>query len=397
MEKHPNFDSCRRLHPTRRDFLTESIGGALAGVPILGLAFGRAAWARSQATSAGAQLFDMQKVADGVYLAIARVRRMINSSSVIFVNSRDVLVVDSQAQPSATTSLISQIRKDITTKPIQFLVNTHFHDDHIQGNSAYRSPGATVDFIASAPTAALMASQAQARLRATLAGIPADVEQARGLSSKATSAPEKAFWDEQVRQYEAFEAEMKDFSLVLPTVTFARSHVIKDREHDLHIEFHGRAHTAGDVVVFCPQKRVVATGDMIFGGLPYLRDAYPRSWPGTIDSVARLDFDRILPAHGPVIQRNRMVNLRNFIEEITARVEAGKQAGQSLEELKKLITVESLKSLQDNGYGPFMAEVRDGLFPHWGRTFIGQKPDFQDAINGVTAHIDRLLRQADQG
>ncbi|MBE3134674.1 MAG: MBL fold metallo-hydrolase [Acidobacteria bacterium] len=382
-------------HPTRRDFCAQSLGVALASVPILSLAFGRAAWARGQAPAAGAQLFDIQKVADDIYLAIARVRRMINSSSVIFVNSRDVLVVDSQAQPSATAALISQIKREITTKPVRFVVNTHFHDDHIQGNSAYRRPGGTVDFIASAPTADLMAREAQVRLKATLAGIPADVEQARGLSGKATSAPEKAFWDEQVRQFEAFQAEMKDFSLVLPTVTFARSHVIKDRAHDLHIEFHGRAHTAGDVVVFCPQKRVVATGDMIFGGLPYLRDAYPRSWPGTIDSVAQLDFDQILPAHGPVIHRNRMINLRNFIEEMTARVETGKQSGKSLEELQKSITVESLKSLQDNGYGRFMAEIRDGLFPHWGRTFIGQKPGFQDAVNGVAAHIYRLLERAD--
>lgn len=71
-------------------------------------------------------------------------------------------------------------------------------------------------------------------------------------------------------------AEMKNFTLELPTVTFPKLHVIKDKAHDLHIEFHGHAHTAGDVVVFCPQKRVAATGDMIHGMLPFIADAFPK-------------------------------------------------------------------------------------------------------------------------
>ena len=392
MHSHLQSRQHSHSHPTRRAFFARWLGGGLAGASILELAFHRAAWARALAPVAGdGKFFDIQKVSDGVYLALARLRRIINSSPVIFVNSRDVLVVDSQAQPSVTAALINQIRKEVTNKPVRYVVNTHFHDDHIQGNSAFKSTGAKVDFIASIPTAGLMASESRARLKATLAEIPAHADLARGLSSKATSAAEKAFWDEQVRQYLAFQAEMTNFELELPTITFAKSHVIKDRAHDLHIEFHGRAHTAGDVVVFCPQKRVVAAGDLINGALPYMPDAYPKAWPKTIDSVGQLRFDQVLTAHGPVMDRGRMTNFRNFIDEMNARVEEGKKAGKTLDELKKSITIESLKSLQDNGYAKYVAEIRDGLFPHWGRVFIGQKENFQDAVNGVTAHVYRRL------
>jgi cyclase len=378
---------------TRRDFFAQMLGGAIASVSILELAFNRAAWARALAPRvAGPQLFDIEKVADGVYLAVARVRRMINSSSAIFVGSRDVLVVDSQAQPSVTAALINQIKKEVTKKPVRYVVNTHFHDDHIQGNSAYRSRGGKVDFIASIPTAELMAQEGRPRLQATLEkSIPGDLDKAHALVSKATSPEERAFWEDQIRQMVAFQAEMKSFSLELPTVTFAQSHVIKDREHDLHIEFHGRAHTAGDVVVFCPQKRVVAAGDMILGTLPYMPDGYPRAWPRTMDSVGRLEFDKILPAHGPLLGRNRMVNQRDFIDEANARVEEAKKAGLSLEETRKVVTVESLKSLQADDYGKFIWEVRDGLFPHWGRTFLGQNPEPQGALNGMIGHIYRRI------
>ncbi len=63
----------------------------------------------------------------------------------------------------------------------------------------------------------------------------------------------------------------------MPTITFGKSYLIKDEAHELHIEFHGHAHTAGDVVIFCPQKRVVATRDMIHGFLPFIRDGFPKT------------------------------------------------------------------------------------------------------------------------
>jgi glyoxylase-like metal-dependent hydrolase (beta-lactamase superfamily II) len=184
---------------------------------------------------------------------------------------------------------------------------------------------------------------------------------------------------------------MKNFELELPTITFEDKHVIRDRDHELQIGFHGRSHTAGDVVVFCPQKRVLATGDMVNGSLPYMPDAFPKAWVKTIDSVNRLAWDQVLSAHGPIMPRERVVQYRNFIEEMNGRVEEGKRAGKSLDELKKSITVESLRSLHDHDYGRYVAEIRDSLFPHWGRTFVNIKENFQDGVNGVTANCFRRI------
>ena len=384
--------------PTRRDFFTKALGGALAGVSLMEAAFSRAAWARALApTMADAKIFDIEKVADGVYLAVARVRRVINSSSAIFVGSKDVLVVDSQNSPSATAALIAQMKKEVTTKPVRYVVNTHFHDDHIHGNSAYKALGSKVDFIATKTTADLMAQETDLRLKRTLGAISNLKERAKEYLAKATSDAEKAFYAEQIRQWEAFQEEMKSFSVELPTITFADAHVIKDSVHDLHIEWHGLAHTAGDVVVFCPQKKVVATGDMILGGMPYFPDAFPRLWPKTIDSVGSRGFDIILPAHGPILRRNRMKNMRDYIEEHTAQVEEGMKAGKTIDELKASITMATLRSLQVDGYGESMAQIRDSLFPHWGRVFLGQKEAFQDSISGVTGNIFRHIEREKKG
>ena len=365
---HFSRHSHRHSNPSRRDFFYTVMGGTFAGASLLELARYRAAWAQALAPTANSDLFDVEKVTDDIYFARAKPVAIANCNAAIFVNSSDVVVVDAHSKPSAAASLIAQIKREVTPKPVRYLVNTHFHWDHAQGNAAYAGIGAKV--VASKTTSQLMSENIVPRLRATMdpqgpgfpgqPRVPALLDAARERLAKATSADEKAQLQDRIRQLEAFAVEMKNFSPTLPTVTFDKSYVIKDKAHDIHLEFHGRAHTAGDIVIFCPQKRVVATGDIILGQMPFIQDGYPKAWPRTIDSVAKLDFDRIMPGHGGVQDgRQRMNDLRNYVEELTQRVEVGKKAGQSVMDLQKNITVASLKSLNADGYAEFLAGPGD--------------------------------------
>jgi glyoxylase-like metal-dependent hydrolase (beta-lactamase superfamily II) len=323
-----------------RDFFSRAFGGALAGASIVEEAFLRATWARAQAPGASANLFKIEKVADGVYAALARPQVLTNCNAAIFVNSQDVLVVDAHSKPSAAAALIAQIKKDVTTKPVRYLVNSHFHWDHTQGDAAYMAGGARVDIIASEQTKQLMTQLSRNRLKESLDGVPQQIDEVQVRLAKATSDADKERYRDLIRQLKAYQAEMQNYTLELPTITFDKSHVVKDAAGDLHIEFHGRAHTAGDIAVFSPQKRVVASGDSIIGFLPNINDGYPRQWPGTINSVGQLAFDHIIPGHGPVHHdRARMTQMRNCIEELTGRVEAGKKTGRTLAELQKTLTL----------------------------------------------------------
>lgn len=374
---------------SRRDFFHQVLGGALAGASVLEIGFFQAAMARAQAPASSGRLFDIQKVADGVYCALAHPQALTNCNAAIFVNSQDVLVVDAHSKPSAAASLISQIREEITTKPVRYLVNTHFHWDHAQGDAAYRANGAKVDIIASEATKQLLAQNARNRLKESLDGVPQIIDGLQARLAKASTTAEREFFKEQIRLAGAYQAEMRDFTPELPDITFTKSHVIKDRTHDLHIEFHGRAHTAGDVVVFCPQKRAVATGDAIIGFLPNIADGYPRDWPATINSVGQLAADWILPGHGSVQPKHeRMIQLRNYIEEVTALVETGKKAGKPVDELKKSITPSSLKTLQANGYGAY---VTDNLKKF--SVYLGSRTALEDRLS---ANIDAIYKNLDR-
>jgi len=388
---HPhNHASPEENHSTRRDFLRVLMGGALSGASILELAYHRAAWARGAAPSANANLFDLQKAADGVYFAQARPQTVINCNAAIFVRSKDVVVVDAHSKPSAAAALIAQIKREVTPKPVRYVINSHFHWDHTQGNHAYRASGEKIDFIATSATKQLMSDMAMARMKASIDAVPVQIDAMEGQAAKANSAEEKAFCAEQIRQLKAYQAEMKDYAPELPTITFDKSYVLNDTAFDLHLDFHGRAHTAGDVFAFCPQRRAIATGDASHGWLPFIGDGFPKFWPRTIDEVAKADFKYVLGGHGPLqLDRTVMMNQRNYIEELAEKVEQAKQAGQSLAEMQKRITVASLRSLQSNGYETFLARTSAAGHPHYGATPPLQT-DVNTNISDVYKNIDRV-------
>jgi len=374
---------------SRRDFFAVAFGGVLAGASVIEEAFLRATWARAQAPGASTNLFTIEKVTDGVYAALARPQIMINCNAAIFVNSQDALVVDAHSKPSAAAALIAQIKKEVTTKPVRYLVNSHFHWDHTQGNTAYKMSGAKVDVIASDTTKQLMTQLSRNRLKESLDGVPQQIDVLQARVAKATSAADREHYRDLIRQLEAYQTEMKSFTLELPTITFAKSHVIKDSAGDLYIEFHGRAHTAGDIMVFSPQKRVMASGDAISGFLPSMADGYPKPWPATINSVGQWAFDQVIAGHGPVQHdRSRMMHLRDYIEEVTGRVEEGKKAGRPLTELQKTLTMASFKSLQANGYANYVAANMEKF-----TVYLGQKTALEERlaanIKDVYNNLDR--------
>ncbi len=347
-------------HPSRRDFFQRSFGAVLAGASVFEEAFLRAGWARAQAPTATANLFDIEKVADGVFAAVAKPAALTNCNAAIFVLSRDVLVVDAHSKPSAAASLIAQIKKEVTDKPVRYLVNTHFHWDHTQGDAAYKKANPRVEIISSDATKQILSQIQRDRLKESLDSVPGLIDAAKARLSRAKTAADRDWANEQLRQLTAYQTEMSNSTQELPTLTFAKTHVIKDASGELELAFNGKAHTAGDVQVFSPAKKVMAAGDIVIGLLPNLNDGYPRPWPKTIDTAAAWKFDHIITGHGPVQHgRDRMGQFRNFIEDLTARVERAKAAGMPLADLQKSITINSLATLQAGDFASYVSANLD--------------------------------------
>jgi len=342
---------------SRRSFLRQVLGASWVGASILEQAVWRAAQARAQSKTAPATLFDLEKVAEGVYAALARPAAQVNCNAAIFENSGDMLIVDSHSKSSAVAALVAQIRKEITAKPIRYVVNTHFHWDHTQGNPAYKKLAPHADFISSTVTRDLIAKLGGPRLKDSLEQAGKALETFQQKLGAAKTGKEKSYYQRMISETRAYLAEMRNYAPELPNITFCQHLSIHDRSHELHLAFRGRGHTGGDIVVYCEEKKVIATGDLLHGFLPYLGDGYPLEWPRTLRSVADFDFQHAIGGHGGVQHsRDRLDQMAGYIQELAEAVVQGKKAGRTVAQLQAAITPATLKTLGAGGYGRFVSE-----------------------------------------
>lgn len=299
-------------------------------------------------------LFQFKQVTKSVYAALARPQMMLNCNAAVIVNADHVLVVDSHSKPSAARALIGQIRKEITDKPVRYVVNSHFHWDHAQGNLAYPNVFKNVEIVSSTATREWLAREGAPRLKESLSGLPKQIADLRAQAEKVkTQANDKHKQImAQIAELESYLKEMNPPPIALPTVTFDQRLVLHRDGKEIHMLFLGRGHTAGDVVVYVPSEKVVATGDLMHGILPYIGDGYPEDWPRTLRALEELDFNRVAPGHGSVQEgKTILANFRGYIEEITEAVSRGVERGESLEALQRTISYDRLRSLQANGNG----------------------------------------------
>lgn len=293
------------------------------------------------ATAVAEELFELKRVTEGVYAAIAKPAYKINCNAAVILLHDSVLVVDTHSKPSAARALIDQI-KTVTDTPVRWVVDTHFHWDHYQGNSAYVNTWPSgLEIISSTAARDGIVQKGIPRIKFELATAPRQIEQLR---EQRRSAPgdEKAVLQENLRQLESYLAELKQMEVTLPTVTFDRSLVLHDRSRTVQILWLGRGHTDGDIVVYLPREKIVASGDLLQGAVPFMGDSYPFDWIRTLGELEKLDFDQVIGGHGEVMQGKSQLRLWKeylsaVMEETTRACSGGLSLAETVEKVSPLL------------------------------------------------------------
>ena len=284
-------------------------------------------------------LFDIKPMADGVYAAIAKPAYKINCNAAIILLGDSVLVVDTHSKPSAARALIEQIKK-ITNKPVRYVVNTHFHWDHYQGNQAYPSSWpAGVEIISSRATRENIEHRGIPRVKYEIATMPKEIEQLKSELAAAADPKQKEALRTNLQQAESYLAELWSMQITLPTLTFDRSLILYRPTRTVQILWLGNADTNGDVWVYLPKETILICGDALHRWTPFMGDSYPFDWIQTLDAVEKLDFDQALGGHGDVMHGKQTFELwkayfRDLLDD-TARIYGD---GASLEEAQKQVS-----------------------------------------------------------
>ena len=316
----------------------------------------------SGSLSAAEPLFDLKKVADGVYIALARRQPILNSNAAVIILDDGVLVVDTHSKPSAARALIEQI-KTVTDKPVRYVVDTHFHYDHFQGNSAYLQafPG-RVEIISSAATHRGIVHRGVPRIKAEIANLPEQIDVLKHRLARTTNPTDQAELKREIAATQEYLQELKNIGDVIPTLTFEKSLVLHRKDRIVEILFLGRGHTDGDTVVFLPKEKILCTGDLVHAWVPYMPDSHPYDWIRTLEAVEKLDFDRIISGHGDVLTGKKQVTLwKDYLRDLMAQVENQYANGATLDEIKRNVDLSKYESLMGiRGVGSGLAGALNG-------------------------------------
>jgi cyclase len=282
------------------------------------------------------QLFEIKPVVDGVYAAIAKPQYKVNCNAAIILLEDGVLVVDTHSKPSAARALIAQI-KTVTDKPVKYVVNSHFHWDHYQGNQAYPSswPGG-VEIISSEVTRESIEYRGIPRVKHEMTTMPQQIEKLKADLAKTTEAQQRREIEANLRQAEEYFGELKTMQVTLPNLTFDRSLIIHDKARTVEILWLGKAHTDGDVFVYLPKEKFIATGDALHGWTPYMGDSYPYDWIKTLDAAEKLDFDYVVGGHGDVMRgKNQFELWKQYFTDLLSETASAFSQGATLDEARK--------------------------------------------------------------
>ena len=273
------------------------------------------------------QAFEFERIRDDVYIAIGTGALTVMSNAAIVINEDDVLLVDSHVSPAGAYALLQELRQ-ITPKPVRYVVNSHYHFDHAHGNQVY---GPEVEIIRHEYTRQALESglslqgRTHARFLAPIPGRVASLQAELDTTSNPQAREELAA---RLRIQENFLAATNAVEPTPPTITLDRRLTLFRGGREIRMEFLGRGHTAGDVVVYLPQERVVMTGDLLYSGLSYMGNAYIPDWIETLEKLKELDFDVILPGHGPPVRDRAVIDhFQAYLRDLWAQIQELHAAG----------------------------------------------------------------------
>lgn len=211
----------------------------------------------------------------------------------VYVTGEGVIMIDDKFEQDYD-QIVAKV-KSVTSEPIKYILSTHHHSDHSGGNVKFAP---TVEIISTANARANIVEKKQPNA-------PADMVPAR--------------------------------------ITFTDETSVFLGGKEVRAKYFGRGHTNGDAVIYFPALKVVHTGDLMAGNTPLID--YPGGgsvveWTKTLDGVLKLDFDTVIPGHGPVSNKAGLQKYRDNVEKLRTRAQGLIRSGKSQAEVGEVMAKE---------------------------------------------------------
>ena len=260
--------------------------------------------------------FDLFEIANGVYACIHKFGGKAICNVGIIDNGKETIIFDTFLDPKVTKELI-EIVKQLGLSPIKYIINSHYHNDHIRGNQSF---SAEVDIISTAKTKELIEYWE-----------PLDIEEEKQY------APQRfAFYDSLLNSYRGDSTDREFLQIQIWRPYFevlSESHkIIKTRLPNVFVDGQknldgpkrkvqliskGEGHTKSDLILYLPNDKILFTGDLIFNGChPYLAHGNYKKLKSWLDYLNSLEIKTLIPGHGQKGDKTLITDMKNYVETV---------------------------------------------------------------------------------
>ena len=267
----------------------------------------------SQVVDYRSRHFTIERIADGVFAVIHKPGGYAICNSGIIDLGNKVLVFDTFLSPEAAEDL-KAAAAHLTGKPVDYVINSHYHNDHIRGNQVFPKD---IQVISTHAIRALIATHEPMAIEAEKDYAPAAYERYRKLIA-AEQDPQKkealAMW---IGYYEGMIRSLERLDTRFPDLTFSDKLILYGTDRYVELIQIGPGHTPDDLVLFIPEDSILFAGDLVFHKMhPYLADGNPEKWKSALQKLGSMNISIVVPGHGPVGNTADIVTMQQYIDEV---------------------------------------------------------------------------------
>ena len=306
------------------------------------------------------EAFTFNQIQPGIYHAVGTGNLAVGCNGSILVNEDDVLVVDSHITPAAAWALLKEL-KNVTDKPVRYVVNTHFHFDHAHGNQVFPDDVEIIGHEFTRDKLVAGASKSGRSWDLFVSGLPARITEMEAELKAAQDASDQNKAEELKKNIEIqkhYQDATGAIEVTPPSTTLSQRMTLFRGGREIQLLYFGRGHTGGDVVVYLPREKVVATGDLMTAGLSYMGDGYLEEWADTLEELKGLDFEWVLPGHGQAFrEREKIDYFQAYLRDLSQKIAKMHADGVSAKDAAQKIDMTSHAAHFPSITGP-------GVHPH---------------------------------
>jgi glyoxylase-like metal-dependent hydrolase (beta-lactamase superfamily II) len=269
------------------------------------------------AAESGPFVLDFEEIAPGVWTGVREdsPRYPVMGNTTFVISNAGVVVFDGGGQAAMADLVIEKIRS-LTELPVTHVVISHWHGDHFFGAFRFAEEFPGVEFIAHRFTRDMVNSSRLNYIDRQIDYLERNREEFEnivetGVDDEGTeyNATDRYIYERTLGDYDVIIPEFARARVTPPTIVFSDDYLINSGERLIVLQYLGSANTAGDIVLWLAPQKIIATGDIVVLPSPYAFNAPTKPWADTLRNIKALDYDILVPGHGPVQRDTTYIDL----------------------------------------------------------------------------------------